>query len=152
MRKEEKIFQPWQLFKASIKALGLEQVAKCMGKCSSTVYEYGKDPDTTGDKRCRNPLERIHTLLSELDAFGRVDVCRSTIAYLRTAFEEAEPSPVVEIKSTMSEEVLADSQSIAALQAAIERGESIDVVSDLTKEAKEEIARTLAKYIKEQGA
>lgn len=142
-------FEAWQVFAASFKALGRAKVAGCLGVTESAAYQYGANPTTTGEKRCRNPLERIHSLLYELDMWGRGDVCRDAIDYLRTAFEEAEPKPVSELKPTMNEELLADYQAVASLQRAVESCEQIDIVEALVEAAKAEIDRTYAKYLKD---
>ena len=142
-------FEAWQVFAASFKALGRAKVAVCLGVTESTAYQYGANPTTTGEKRCRNPLERLHSLLYELDMWGRGDVCRDAINYLRTAFEDAEPRPVVELKPTMSEEELADYQEVSAIHSAIERRESFDLVCARAESAKSEIDRTVAKYRKD---
>lgn len=149
MRNGKMKFEAWQVFAASFKAIGRAKVAACLGVTESTAYQYGANPNTTGDKRCRNPLERMHSLLNELDTWGRADVCRDAINYLRSAFEEADPKPVVELKATMNDELLADYQAVATLQRAIESCEQIDIVEVLVEEAKAEIDRTYAKYLKD---
>lgn len=149
MPKENMELQPWQVFAAAMKTLGRKELGELLGVGERTAYLYGENPAYTAGKRCRCPLERLHAMLSELATFGRADVCRAAINYLRSAFEEVDKAPVGGIKPTMTEEVLADYSAVASLQRAIEGCEDVDLVETLAGAAKDEIDRTFAKYIKD---
>lgn len=149
MRNEKSIFQPWQLFNAAVQTLGADNVAALLGVNKSTVYEYAKNPRTTGEQRCRDKAEQMHAMLSELYFWGRSDVCAGFIDYLRSAFEDAKPKAVVEPLPTIEAELLADYSAVATLQKAIESGLEVDVIANLTECATEEISRTFAKYLKD---
>ncbi len=149
MRKIRQIFQTWQLWNATLKTLGADILAALLGVNKSMAYEYAKNPNTTGPKRCRDKAEQMHAVLSELAFWGREDVCRGFVDYFRSAYEDVTPNPVGELKPTMNEEILADYQSVASLQAAIDRCDEIDIVEALTNAAKEDIDRTYAKYLKD---
>ena len=148
--------QSWQIFHAARKHLGVERLVAMFGKKNArSIYTWAADPACT-EERCKDPLEALHAMLSELDTIGRGDVARSALAYLATALDgEHEEPAVAEIRPTIEAEVLADYQSVAALQSAIEAGMSIATVDSMRLAAVEEVSRTFAKYVADferQGA
>lgn len=138
--------QPWQVFHASIKAIGAEQVARIFNREKRSAYNWGQDPACT-QVRCKSPLELLHTLFERLDAVGYGFVARASIRYLETAIDQsAVASDLVPLKPTIQEEILADYSAVAALQHAIECGADMEAICDLKRAAIEEIERTVAKY------
>lgn len=149
MPKERATLQPWQIFSAAMRTLGRVKLGSLLGVGERTAYLYGENPAYTAGKRCRCPLERIHGMFSELATFGRSDVCRAAIDYLRSSYEEVESGPVEDLKPTVRDELLADYSAVASLQRAIEACEDIDLVETLVQKAKAEIDRTHARYLKD---
>lgn len=146
-----KKFQSWQFWAAAKKLLGEPNLMLILGKRNGrTIRMYSADPKYT-QERCRDPLKHLHIIFSELDTFGRGDVARLAIRYLESAIDPQDVSRIAEMQPTIEEEILADYKSVADLQVAIVDGAPVDIVSDFAVEAKEEIDRTLAKYIKLNG-
>lgn len=141
-------FQSWQFWAAAKKLLGESRLMMILGRRNGrTIRTYSADPRYT-QQRCKDPLEHLHTILSELDTFGRGDIARLAIQYLETALTTTDEVPTAcELQDTIEAEVLADYQAVAAMQAAIDKGRPIDEVAELVAEAKAEIDRTLTKYI-----
>lgn len=144
-----KYLQTWQIWHGFKKHLGESLLMQVLGKKNArTIRLYSQDPRFTED-RCKDPLESLHIIFSEVDEIGRGDLARKAIAYLETALEDgrADISPAVQLLPTMDAEKLADYQKVAAFQKAIDDGDDIDIVETLMKEAKDEIERTYAKYL-----
>ena len=144
-------FQSWQFWAAAKKLLGESNLMLILGRRNGrTIRLYSADPRYTQD-RCRDPLQHLHIIFQELDTFGRGDVARLAIRYLESALDdEATADQVAALLPTMEEEILADYQAVYHLQSAIRDGLPVDQVADLAAEARAEINRTLARYIKEQ--
>ncbi len=141
-------FQSWQFWAAAKKLLGESNLLLILGRRNArTIRMYSADPKYTVE-RCRDPLEHLHIIFSELDTFGRGDVARLAIKYLQSAIDPQDVSKVADLQPTMDAEILADYKSVADLQVAIVDGAPVDMVSDFAAEAKAEIDRTLAKYIR----
>lgn len=139
--------QSWQLWAAMKKALGESEIMRVLGKRDARIIRmYAQNPRSTAD-RCHDPIENLHALLYSMDEIGRGDVARRILAYLETALDESYPSAPEPLKPTMDAEQLADFQSVAAFQKAINDGSDADLVELLMKEAQEEIGRTFAKYL-----
>ena len=143
-------FQSWQFWAAAKKLLGESNLMLILGRRNGrTIRMYSADPKYTID-RCRDPLQHLHIIFSELDTFGRGDVARLAIRYLESALDDEPASDqVMDLLPTMDAEVLADYQAVADLQAAVRDRLPVDQVADLASAARDEIDRTLAKYIEE---
>ncbi len=142
-------FESWQFWSAAKKTLGETRILMILGRRNGrTIRMYSADPRYTQD-RCRDPLEHLHAILSELDTFGRGDIARLAIEYLLTAVEDRYLPPAAELQQTMNLEILMDYQAVSDLQKSISGGASTDEVAALAEEAKREIDRTLAKYLEE---
>ncbi len=140
-------FQSWQFWAAAKKLLGETRLMMILGRRNGrTIRTYSADPRYT-QQRCKDPLEHLHTILSELDTFGRGDVARLAIQYLETALDDDDLPGTTQLQPNINLEILMDYQALAALQMAISNEAPIDDVADLAREAKEEIDRTLARYI-----
>lgn len=143
-----KKLETWQIWNALKKNLGENFLMQVLGKRNArTIRMYSNDPRTS-EERCKDPLEMLHIIFSEADEIGRGDLARKAIAYLHTAiedeFELKAPKPLL---STMDAEKLADFQSVASFQAAIEKNFNVDLIETLLNEAKDELDRTYAKYL-----
>ena len=142
-------FKSWQFWAAAKKTLGETRLLLILGRRNGrTIRMYSADPRYTQD-RCRDPLEHLHTILQELDTFGRGDIARLAIEYLMTAVDDHHIPPASDLQPTMNLEILMDYQAISDLQKAISIGATTDEVAALAEEAKREIDRTLAKYLEE---
>ena len=142
-------FQSWQFWAAAKKTLGESRLLLILGRRNGrTIRMYSADPRYT-QERCRDPLEHLHIILSELDTFGRGDIARLAIAYLSTALDDNSIPSAADLQPTMELEVLMDYQAVSDLQRAIADGAAPYQVDALAKEAKREIDRTLAKYLQE---
>ncbi len=140
-------FQSWQFWAAAKKLLGETRLMMILGRRNGrTIRTYSANPRYT-QQRCKDPLEHLHAILSELDTFGRGDIARLAIRYLETALANQEIPAASELQDTIEAEVLADYQAVAAMQAAIDGERPIDEVAELVAAAKAEIDRTLTKYI-----
>ena len=147
-----KRFKSWQFWAAAKKLLGETNLLMILGRRNArTIRMYSADPRYTQD-RCRDPLQHLHIIFQELDTFGRGDVARLAIEYLQSALDDTHNiEGVSDLKSTLNAEILADYQAVAELQRAIEDGMTPDEVADKARLAKEEIDRSLAKYLQEVG-
>jgi len=144
-------FQSWQFWAAAKKTLGESRLMLILGRRNGrTIRMYSADPKYT-QERCKDPLEHLHIILSEMELFGRGDVARLAIRYLETALDDAYTPEAADLQPNINLEILADYQALAALQLAIQNNAAPDDVADLAQEAKEEIDRTLARYISDNG-
>ena len=146
-----KKLETWQIWHALKKALGETFLMAVMGKKNArTIRLYSQDPRTTED-RCKDPLEALHIIFSEADLIGRGDLARKAIDYLHTSLDDDGGYDATEASGllpTMAEEKLAYYVKLAAFQKAIEDGADVDLVEVLMNEAKSEIERTYAKYLR----
>lgn len=145
-------FRSWQFWAAAKKLLGESNLLRILGKRNGrTIRMYSADPKYTVE-RCRDPLQHLHIIFSELDTFGRGDVARLAIRYLATALDDSDDlDKVAELQPTLDAEVVADYQAVGDLQRAIGEVAQPDVIKDRAAAAKEEIDRTLTKYVQEWG-
>lgn len=140
--------QPWQVFQAARKCLGVNNVARIFGKEIRSAHNWAQDPACT-QLRCRSPLELLHTLFERMDAAGFGYVARAGIEYLSTAIDPAvQVDGIKEPLPTIQEEILADYTAVSMLQHAIETKDNLDEVILLKRLAIDEIERTVAKYMK----
>lgn len=145
-----KYLETWQIWHALKKTLGESFLMQVMGKSNArTIRMYSQDPRTTDD-RSKDPIEALHIIFSEADMIGRGDLARKAIEYLLTAVGEStyDATAVAGLLPTMAEEKLADYQKLAEFQQAIDEGADVDLVEVLMNEAKSEIERTYAKYLR----
>jgi len=149
MAKESLRLQSWQIFHTARRHLTPERVIAIFGKKNArSAYTWAQDPVTTAD-RCKDPIEALHTMMSELDAIGRGDAARAVLDYLRTALHDEynTSAPVQDLLPTIEHELLADYTALASYQRAVESCEELDLVDTLRKAAVDEINRTHAKYL-----
>lgn len=140
----------WQIWHAFKKTLGEPFLMHVLGKKNArTIRLYSQDPAFTED-RSKDPLEALHIIFAEADEIGRGDLARKAIDYLATAIGDSsyDMPAVRSLLPTLVEEKLADYQKLAAFQQAIDDQADVDMVEVLMNEAKEEIERTFAKYLK----
>lgn len=142
--------QPHQVYHIGKKSLGVAVMSSIFGRSSRAAYDWAQDPLFT-EKRCRNPLETHHAYFQALDMHGYGYVAQAAINYLQTALDPTDLPPVKETLPTIEQEVLADYKAVSALQKGIENCEEVDLVETLVQEAKDEIDRTFAKYLKDCG-
>lgn len=156
MAKNDEIMQSWQVFHYVRKHLGRSILYGIFGKRHArTVDLWCQDPRFT-DKEARSydPLQGIRDLFSLLDDRGHVPIVRSALQYLASETsldydyhgDHAHPLP------TITEEILADYRAVAALQAAIEAGQTPEVINQLKIAAINEIERTVARYLEDSQA
>lgn len=151
MTQETGKMQPWQVFHAGIRTLGVNMVARIFNRKIRSAYDWAQDPSYT-ECRCKSPLELLHTYFERLADSGREYVVEAAIQYLRTSIDHGERScPIVEPLPTMNEEILADYSAVATLQQAIGCGRQTSEIMDLAVEAKAEIDRTVALYVRDHG-
>ncbi len=137
--------QPWQVFHAARKYLGVDEAARIFNREKRSAYSWAQDPAYT-ECRCKSPLELLHTLFERMDTVGIGYVARAAIRYLETAIDaEVDMDEIVATRPTLAEEILADYSSVAALQDAINRGCTVEEARGLALLAKAEIDRTVAK-------
>ncbi|KGO32802.1 hypothetical protein JT06_18275 [Desulfobulbus sp. Tol-SR] len=109
---------------------------------------------TTGkNEDASDPVKAIRNMLWKLDDQGHVDICRAALNYMAsgTSVICGEEQEIVELRPTVSEELLADYRAVAMMQEAIEDHEHPDMVLSLKQEAISEIERTYARYRKDFG-
>lgn len=141
--------QPWQVFQAARKYIGADVVAKIFNREKRSAYNWGQDPAYT-ECRCKSPLELLHTLFERMDAVGIGYVARAAIRYLETALDsDVDPGDLREPLADIDQEILADFRAVAELQRCIEQGCNADEVRSFAVAAKDEIDRTIARYIKD---
>ena len=144
-----KRLETWQLWHAMKNHLGESFLINVLGRRNGrTIRLYSQDPHFTED-RCKDPLQAMHIIFSELADYGRADVARKAIGYLKTALPEDDrlPTAVADMKATINEEVLADFSAVEALRKAIDDGQDQKEVESRTRQAVEEIERTFALYM-----
>ena len=150
MSDESPKMQPWQVFHAAKKHLGVEAVARIFNKEKRSAYNWAGDPACT-EVRCKSPLELLHTLFERMDAAGCGYMARAAIRYLETALDDTDPPLVREPLPTVQDELLADYAALAEFQRAIHAGMDMDAVQSLKIAAIEEIERTVARYGRGRG-
>jgi hypothetical protein len=123
MPKSRAKLQPWQIFHASYKALGMQVMMAIWGKSHNRIiYAYGQDPAVT-EKRVRNPIEKLREMFAELALIGRGSVARAAIDYLQAALDDdCEPAEIAGLQSTIEAEILRDYSAVGKLQELIEAG------------------------------
>ena len=140
-----KELQTWQIWHAMRKTLGDKFIMGVLGRRNArTIRMYAQDPRCTVD-RCKDPIEALAILFDELDTCGRGDIARLATDHLCHAHtgKLCEPKP---LKATLDQEVIADFEAVADLNAAIHADADLDYVRSLTEDAVQEIERTFAKY------
>jgi len=148
MTNDEQKMQPWQVFNAARKFLGAPVVARIFNRAQRSAHDWAQDPASTA-VRCKSPLECLFALFERLDAAGMGYVARAAIHYLESALDPTVAAEEVRLPlPTVELEVLADYRAVADLQMALEGGAEVDAVAALADEAKAEIERTVARYIK----
>ena len=148
-----KKLETWQLWHAMKNHLGESFLINVLGRRNGrTIRLYSQDPQFTED-RCKDPLQAMHIIFSELSDYGRADVARKAISYLNTSLQAdyCLPPAVDELKPTISEEVLADFSAVESLRLAIDTGLAREKVESYKNAAIEEIERTYALYLNTQG-
>lgn len=145
-----KKLETWQIWHALKKTLGEPLLMHVLGKKNArTIRLYSQDPKYTED-RSKDPLEYLHIIFSEADEIGRGDLARKAIDYLQSAVGDHSYDlvPATQLLPTLDAEKLADWQAVASFQRAIDECAEVDLVETLMNEAKDEIERTFAKYLK----
>ncbi|WP_035273630.1 hypothetical protein [Desulfogranum japonicum] len=141
--------QSWQVFQAARKYIGAERVARIFNRKVRSAYSWAQNPAFT-EHRCKNPLDTLHALFTELDARGMAYVVQDALTFLASSIDDVDASEFKEPLPTITEEILADYTAISTLKDAIDERKSIDTIVFLGHEAEAEIQRTVAKYIQEQ--
>jgi hypothetical protein len=146
--------QSWQFFHYVRKHLGRSVLYAIFSKRHArTVDLWCQDPRFTDKEALAyDPLQGLRDLLSILDDHGHVPMVRSALQLLASGTsvdcdyhgDHTDPLP------TITEEILADYRAVAALQSAIEAGLSAHAVNQLLAAAKNELDRTVAKYLQER--
>lgn len=153
MPKENARLQSWRIFFYARKYLGRSTLYSIFGKRHArTVDLWCEDPRFTDkEDKAFDPVQGVHDLLTLLDDHGHCGIVRSCIAYLisGTSAECGIDAEIVEIKPTITEEILADFKAVAALASAIEAGLHPDEIAPIKIAAMSEIERTYAKYHKD---
>lgn len=155
MPKDKQVMQSWQIMHYARKYLGRSALYVIFGRKNARAVDYWcEDPRFTAkDEGAFDPIRGVKDLLGMLDDQGHCAAVRACIDYLcKDTSVECGVEPIVkDVLPTITEEILADYKAVAGLQAAIEAGESIEVVNDLKYTAIDELHRTVAKYIKDQS-
>jgi hypothetical protein len=155
MPKINQNMQSWRIFHYARKYLGRTTLYSLFGhRHARTVDLWCEDPTTTAKvDGASDPVRAIRNMLWKLDDQGHVDICRAALSYMAsgTSVECGEAQAIVELRATVSDEILADYRAVSLMQEAIEEREHPDMVISLKQEAIREIERTFAKYCKEYG-
>ena len=149
MPKDEREMQSWRVFFYARKYLGRSVLYAIFGKRHArTVDGWCEDPRFTDkDERAFDPIQGVRDLLGMLDDQGHCGVVRACIAYLVSGTSmECKVERIVDPKSTIGEEILADYRAVADMQAGIEAGLHPDQILAKKDEAIAEVERTYAKY------
>lgn len=143
-----KKLETWQIWHAMRKTLGDTFIMNVLGRRNArTIRMYAQDPRCTVD-RSKDPVEALAILFDELATFGRADIARLAIEHLQAAVgSNGVVTSPDRLKDTVDAEVIADFQAVADMQTAIALGASAEVVRAAVVAAKEEIDRTLARYL-----
>lgn len=137
-------FEPHQWWFAVTKTVGVPEVADALDVSTKTVYRYRADGVTSA--RSTSIVERFRHLLAMLCEFDRQDLAVSAVEYLRSGFEDVDPSEPRQLADTMIEEQLLDHRYLGGLHRAIEAGEPVENVRMVATATIAEIQRTVAKY------
>lgn len=143
----------WRIFHYARKYLGRKTLYSLFGhRHARTVDLWCEDPKTTiKNENASDPVNGIRNMLWMLDDQGHVDICRAALNYMAsgTSVNCGEDQDIVELRDTISAEILADYRAVSMMQEAIEEREHPDMVVSLKIEAIREIERTFAKYAKD---
>jgi len=150
MTKENPGLQTWQIWQVARKYLGVKTLCRLYGVKARTIYDYAQNPSSTEQRTQKDPLQRLHYLLTQLDDLGFGQYARAAIVYLQTALEDGgHHGPVIEPMDSINEEILLDYKLVAKLQEAIDNGEPVEYVARLKQEVVEEVERTYLRYLKD---
>ena len=141
----------WQVLRYARKHLGRSLLYSIFGRKNARAVDYWcQNPTYTAKPEgATDPIQNVRDLIEALDDQGHCAVVRACIAYLcqgTSADCGVDPS-VLETRATIAEEILADYQAVALMQAAIDARASEESVYSLKLAAVDEIERTFAKYL-----
>lgn len=150
MSKRTLEMKSWQIFHYARKHLHRSALYSIFGKKNARTVDYWcENPKFTNKPEdAYDPLQGCKELLEVLDDQGHCAVVRSAISFLisGTSLECGINPEVIDTLPTITDEILADYRSVAAMQSAIESGLHPDEIAALKRAAISEIERTFAKY------
>ena len=78
---EDIVIRTNEVFKASIKNLGIKYMSKLWGRGKRHIYAWAADPEHC-EYNCPDPLEKIHIMLSSLQKEGHADIIEAALSLL----------------------------------------------------------------------
>lgn len=145
---------PLQFYKVAINGLGAGIVKNTLRvKHIRTLQRWTADPLTTSpESQSASHLELHRNLFEKMDQVGLGYACRGVIRYLESALgDNCSPDHITGPADTMVEEKLLDFEKLSELHTALSPGAQIERIKELELAVIEEIQRTVAKHIKDNG-
>lgn len=100
-------FHTWEFFQACSDALGDQKLQSIYNRSYSEIRRWCRNPDFTSDSS-RNPLDRLETMVEQLDKYGRRDVAEAAVRRLAKTLglDLVNVEPCVPERETVAEELL----------------------------------------------
>ena len=141
----------WEFYNGARKALK-NRLCAIYGNRSSRMIDYwAQDPSSSADPK-RNPIDRLVTLLVELDRNGERDLARGALRILAGAVDclIVDRDEVVPDKDTIMEEIVDDLPMLVAYQRALQ-GKDLEEVDRTKAELERELSENRVKFIEVNG-
>ncbi len=141
----------WQFYNAARKTLKTTMLAIYGNRSSRMIDYWAQDPALSADPK-RNPIDRLATLLVELDKSGKRDLAKSAIRILAGTINIriVDRAKVVPDKDTIYEEIVDDLPCLVAYQEALQ-GNDLEQVDRTKSELERELAENRVKFIQVHG-
>lgn len=138
------MFEPWELMSAAKDVLGVPALGRILAVCNQQVYRQVRNPDFTEDS-IRPPIQRIRTLVYELDQCGERELTEGILNYMAEGADmHVTPnSCAMPDKDSIEGECLDDYPPLMELHEAIRSGADLREIERLAERAKVEIEETV---------
>ena len=141
----------WQIFQEARRFLKTEMCSIYGNRSSRLIDYWAQNPTLSADVK-RNPIDRLETLLSELDDRGYREVAKSALRILAGAINcrVVDRTEVVPDKDTIWEEIVDDLPCLVAYQKALQ-GTDLEEVDRAKADLDRELAENRVKFLEVNG-
>jgi len=141
----------WEFYNAARKALKTRLCAIYGNRSSRMIDYWAQDPASSADPK-RNPVDRLATLLVELDRQGMRETAKGALRILAGAIDcrIVDRDEVIPDKDTILEEIVDDLPMLLAYQQALQ-GKDLEEVDHTKAELERELAENRVKFIEVNG-
>ncbi len=141
----------WEFYNTARRALKSRMCAIYGNRSSRMIDYWAQDPALSADPK-RNPIDRLATLLVDLDQNGMRDTAMAAVRILAGAVNAriVDRAEVVPDKDTIMEEIVDDLPCLVAYQRALQ-GSDLEAVDRTKAELDRELAENRVKFIEVNG-